>query len=156
MQKNLESVADEHNNFLNMLPSMPKTSKSVFSQHYVSASAKLLSRILFPKTVREVARHGARSPFHCPWDNWAFEVLSERAQHFWACWENCLPCSSFDNCKKDLKKLDGQEMTSCTSAASRMARNLVGVGGQEQRSWISPADGTRPHMRQPEESEPDG
>ena len=134
--------------FLTCCLQCPKTSKAGFSQHCVSASANFLSRILFPNSVREVAeaherilwecvstllnfrdtktsRHGTRPPFHCPWDNWA-------------CWEDCLPCSSFDICKKIFKKLDGQEMTSCTSATSRMARDLVGVGGLEQRSWISP------------------
>ena len=77
---------------------------------------KLLSRILFPNSVREVAGQvdtGHGHPSTVPGITGPSKCLSERVQPFWACdsLENCLPCSSFDNCKKDLKKLDGQEMT---------------------------------------------
>ena len=55
-----------------------------------------------------------------------------------------------------IRELDGHPVTPCLSAASRIARDLVGVGGFEPPSWISLAHGARPHMHQPEEYEPGG
>ena len=54
------------------------------------------------------------------------------------------------------RELDGHPVTACLSAASRIARDLVGVGGFEPPSWISLANGARPRIRQPEDYEPGG
>ena len=64
---------------------------------------------------------------------------------FWTSWADCLPMI--------IRELDGHPVTPCLSAASRIARDLVGVGGFEPPSWISLATGARPHMRQPEDYE---
>ena len=55
-----------------------------------------------------------------------------------------------------IRELDGHPVTPCLSAASRIARDLVSIGGFEPPSWISLANGARPHMRQPEDCEPGG
>ena len=55
-----------------------------------------------------------------------------------------------------IRELDEHPVTPCLSAASRIARDMIGVGGFEPPSWISLANGSLPHMRQPEDYEPGG
>ena len=78
---------------------------------------------------------------------------------FWASWADCFPMISARHpavVDMIIRELDGHPVTPCLSAASRIVRDLVGVGGFEPPSWISLVNGARPHMRQPEEYEPGG
>ena len=55
-----------------------------------------------------------------------------------------------------IRELEGHPVTPCLRGASMCARDLVGVGGFDPPSWISLANGARPHTRQPEDFEPGG
>ena len=53
---------------------------------------------------------------------------------FWASWADCLPMISARHpavADMIIRELDGHPVTPCLSAASRIARDLVGVGGFE-------------------------
>ena len=55
-----------------------------------------------------------------------------------------------------IRELDGHPVTPCLSVASRIAGDLVGVGGFGPPKRISLANGARPHMRQPGDYEHGG
>ena len=184
VQNHLERVADEHHRFMDMLPSVPNLQSSwLLLVHCASARANYLLRTVCPDSVWGFAEAHDRGFWECACT--LLNIPSHQDQStrdtatlplslgglglrsavrtspsaFWASWADCLLIISARHpavADMIIRELVGHPVTPCLSAASRIARDLVGDGGFEPPSWISLANGARPHMRQPEDSEPGG
>ena len=179
VQNQLERVADEHQRFMDMLPSVPNLQSSwLLLVHCASARANYLLRTVCPDSVRGFAEAHDRGLWECVCTLLNIPIHQDQSTRdtatlplslgglglrsavrtspsaFWASWADCLPMISARHpavADMIIRELDGHPVTPCLSAASRIARDLVGVGGFEPPSWISLANGARPHMRQPED-----
>ena len=138
VQNHLERVADEHQRFMDMLPSVPNLQSSwLLLVHCASVRANYLLRTVCPDSVRGLLRHTTEA-FGSLWECVCTLLNISSRQHqstrdtatlplslgglglrnavrtspsaFWTSWADCLPMI--------IRELDGHPVTPCLSAAS--------------------------------------